>query len=109
MPPEDFRALAIGLKDLGLNIGRSKPLQFNVLFIGRKWGQANRPVVVKMLLGLVDSLGWLNDSKNRDEASAILAGYSKIDIELARRAYDVLVTETRSFPAGRGSQPRRHG
>lgn len=98
VPPEDFRALTIGLKDLGLNVGRSKPLQFNVLFIDRKWGQANRPVVVKTLLGLGDSLVWLNDPKNRDEASAILAGYSKIDIDLARRAYDVLVTETRSFP-----------
>lgn len=98
VPPEDSRALAAGLKDLGLNVGRSKPLQFNVLFIDRKWGNANRPVLLKMLSGLIDSCIWLNDKENRDEASAILAEYTRINKDLAKQAYDVLVTNTRSFP-----------
>lgn len=98
IPPEDFRALAMGLNDLGLNVGRSKKLQFNVLFIDRKWGEANRPIVVKTLRGLIDSCMWLNDPKNRDEASAMLASYTKINMETARKTYDVLVTQTHSFP-----------
>jgi ABC-type nitrate/sulfonate/bicarbonate transport system substrate-binding protein len=98
VPPEDFRAVKMGLKDLGLNVGKSKPLQFNVLFIDRNWGEANRPVVVNTLLGLIDACTWLNNPTNREEASQILADYTRIDPELAKRAYDVLVTDTHSFP-----------
>jgi NitT/TauT family transport system substrate-binding protein len=98
IPPLDFRALKAGLKDLGLNVGRSKPLQFNVVFIDRKWGEANRSVVVKVLQGLIDSCVWLNNPKNREEASKILASYTKIDTATAKQTYDVLVTDTHSFP-----------
>ena len=37
-------------------------------------------------------------SVSRFRSGSILASYSKIDIDMARRTYDVLVTETRSFP-----------
>jgi ABC-type nitrate/sulfonate/bicarbonate transport system substrate-binding protein len=96
--PEDIRALDEGLHDLGLNVSRTKPLQFNVLWAERNWLNGNADVARRLLSGLVEAHRWLNDAANRAEAINLLADYANLSPDAAGRVYDTLVLEVQAFP-----------
>jgi NitT/TauT family transport system substrate-binding protein len=97
IPPDGLRVTKDGLTDFGLNVGRTPPRQFVVWITNRTWARQNSGTVVKMLQGLVDSLRWLNDPANQQEAIQILMSYTNVNVDLAQRAYEVLVSETHSY------------
>lgn len=76
-----------------------KLIQMVVVVAMRPWYTANTDTVVRFLRGWADATDWLNDPKNKDEATKILADRMKVEERYAANAYRVFVSELRGFPA----------
>ncbi|MDE3075830.1 MAG: ABC transporter substrate-binding protein, partial [Chloroflexota bacterium] len=99
VPPEDLRAIGGGLVDLGLATAKTKPLLLGGFFVSRDWATTHRQALVSTLRGYDRALTWLNDPANKDEASSILASYTKLDIAVAQKTYDEYVVQAKGFSA----------
>jgi len=65
------------------------------LVVGKRWAQANRPVLVAMLKSMLLAGRWLKDPSKKDEVigklAEVVAGGEKIGPQYARRMYDDVV------------------
>lgn len=86
-PPFDLLAEAHGLKKLG---SANEALGHYQAYAGvarRDWVTKNQDAVVRYIRAYVASLHWLYDSKNKDEAAALLVSNAHVPAGLAPRVF----------------------
>ncbi|MBX5493431.1 MAG: ABC transporter substrate-binding protein, partial [Chloroflexi bacterium] len=83
IPPLDFRAQREGFRWLADLTEVLPPFPANGLVANRDWARANRDAAVRWLAAMLESVRWLYDPTNRDEAVAILADLGRVSPEEA--------------------------
>jgi len=57
----------------------------------RSWAKANPEVLERYLAGYIESLRWVVNKANRDEAIALLTTKRNLSRSLATRSYDLMI------------------
>jgi ABC-type nitrate/sulfonate/bicarbonate transport system substrate-binding protein len=99
--PDDFRALAGGLGQLGHSTDYVDHFQYTVTAARRHWVRRNEDVAVRFLRAYVRASRFFHDPKNWEAAVDVLAKETKVDREEALRTY-VLYQRTRKTIPQRG-------
>jgi ABC-type nitrate/sulfonate/bicarbonate transport system substrate-binding protein len=89
--PFSAQTIEAGMKSLGRTTDMLGPYQAGGAFVLRSWAKANGPTLEKYLAGYIESLRWVVDKKNRDEAIALLMEKRKLSRSLATRSYDLMI------------------
>jgi ABC-type nitrate/sulfonate/bicarbonate transport system substrate-binding protein len=89
--PFSAQAIEAGMTSLGRTVDLLGPYQAGGAFVLRAWANANPDVLERYLAGYVESLRWVLDKANRDEAIAILMDKRKLSRSLATRSYDLMI------------------
>jgi ABC-type nitrate/sulfonate/bicarbonate transport system substrate-binding protein len=89
--PFSAQAVEAGMKSLGRTVDLLGPYQAGGAFVLRSWAQANGDTLERYLAGYVESLRWVLDPKNRDEAIAVLMEKRNLSRSLATRSYDLMI------------------
>jgi NitT/TauT family transport system substrate-binding protein len=91
VPPFNFTALKSGFKSFGLVRDYAGDLPQTGMQISKRWAARN-PQQAKAINQVIDeSVTWLYDRKNRDEAIDILTTAAKVNREEIAESYDFLV------------------
>src|SRR5258705_6319473 len=90
IPPFNFYAETAGFPNLGLTIDYTPELPFSGAVVNKNWAAKNGPLLDKLLAVHNKSMGWFLDTRNREEAIAIMAEASKQKSEDIGKAYDFL-------------------
>jgi NitT/TauT family transport system substrate-binding protein len=91
IPPFNFFAETAGFSNLGLTIDYTPELPFSGAVVNTNWAAKNRALLGKLLNVHNKSMGWFLDTRNRQEAIAVMAEASKQKPEDIAKAYDFLV------------------
>jgi ABC-type nitrate/sulfonate/bicarbonate transport system substrate-binding protein len=89
--PFSAQTIEAGLKSLGRTVDLLGPYQAGGAFVLRPWANANGPTLENYLAGYIESLRWVVDKNNRDEAIALLMDKRKLSRSLATRSYDLMI------------------
>jgi ABC-type nitrate/sulfonate/bicarbonate transport system substrate-binding protein len=89
--PFSAQTLEAGLKSLGRTVDLLGPYQAGGAFVLRAWAKANPDVLERYLAGYIESLRWVLDKANRDEAVALLMSKRNLSRSLATRSYDLMI------------------
>jgi ABC-type nitrate/sulfonate/bicarbonate transport system substrate-binding protein len=89
--PFSAQAIEAGMKSLGRTTDMLGPYQAGGAFVLRSWAKANGLTLEKYLAGYIESLRWVVDKKNRDEAIALLMSKRNLSRSLATRSYDLMI------------------
>jgi ABC-type nitrate/sulfonate/bicarbonate transport system substrate-binding protein len=89
--PFSAQCLEAGLKSLGRTVDLLGPYQAGGAFVLRAWANANPEILERYLAGYIDSLRWVLDKTNREEAIALLMSKRNLSRSLATRSYDLMV------------------
>src|SRR5215208_3496424 len=89
--PFSAQTIEAGLKSLGRTVDLLGPYQAGGAFVLRSWAKANPEVLERYLAGYIESLRWVLDKNNRDEAIALLMDKRKLSRSLATRSYDLMI------------------
>jgi ABC-type nitrate/sulfonate/bicarbonate transport system substrate-binding protein len=98
-PPLNLRAEREGFKMLANLAEILPPYTFAALMVNRDWAQGNRGAVVRWLAAMQDSVRWLYDPANKEEAIALLAEWTKTSEDDARGTYGIVVEQDKAYPA----------
>ena len=89
--PFSAQTIEAGMKSLGRTTDMLGPYQAGGAFVLRSWTKANGKTLENYLAGYIESLRWVMDKKNRDEAIAMLMDKRKLSRSLATRSYDLMI------------------
>jgi len=89
--PFSAQTIEAGLKSLGRPVDLLGPYQAGGAFVLRAWAKANGATLENYLAGYIESLRWVVDKSNRDEAIALLMDKRKLTRSLATRSYDLMI------------------
>ena len=89
--PFSAQTIEAGMKSLGRTVDLLGPYQAGGAFVLRSWAKANGPTLENYLAGYIESLRWVVDKNNRDEAIALLMDKRKLSRSLATRSYDLMI------------------
>jgi len=89
-PPFNFNAQSAGFKLLG-NTVEYVDMPFAGITVNTNWAASNKATVQKVIEVYNNSMAWLYDPANRDEAVQILMKVSKIKQSDVEVAYDFLI------------------
>jgi len=89
--PFSAQTIEAGLKSLGRTVDLLGPYQAGGAFVLRPWANANGPTLDNYLAGYIESLRWVVDKNNRDEAIALLMSKRGLSHSLATRSYDLMI------------------
>jgi ABC-type nitrate/sulfonate/bicarbonate transport system substrate-binding protein len=89
--PFSAQTIEAGMKSLGRTTDMLGPYQAGGAFVLRSWAKANSKTLENYLAGYIESLRWVMDKKNRDEAIAMLMDKRKLTRSLATRSYDLMI------------------
>ena len=89
--PFSAQAIEAGMKSLGRTVDLLGPYQAGGAFVLRSWAKANGDTLERYLAGYVESLRWVLDKNNRDEAIALLMAKRNLSRSLATRSYDLMI------------------
>jgi ABC-type nitrate/sulfonate/bicarbonate transport system substrate-binding protein len=81
-------------------------MPFAGISVNTNWAAANKDTAGKLITVYNDSMAWLYDPKNRDEAVEILMKVSKIKKDDVEKAYDFLIGGKYFEPTGKVSRSR---
>ena len=81
-------------------------MPFAGISVNTNWAAANKGTAGKLIKVYNDSMAWLYDPKNRDEAVEILMKVSKIKKDDVEKAYDFLIGGKYFEPTGKVSRSR---
>jgi ABC-type nitrate/sulfonate/bicarbonate transport system substrate-binding protein len=98
-PPLNLRAEREGFKMLANLAEILPPYTFAALMVNRDWAQGNRGAVVRWLAAMQDSVHWLYDPANKEEAIAILAEWTRTSEDDSRGTYGIVVEQDKAYPA----------
>jgi len=90
IPPFNFYAESAGFSNLGLTIEYTPELPFSGAVVNTNWAGKNRATLDKLLAVHNKSMAWFLDTKNREEAIAVMVEASKQKPEDIAKAYDFL-------------------
>jgi hypothetical protein len=91
VPPFNFTAIKSGFKSFGLVRDYAGDLPQTGMQISKRWAARN-PQQAKAINQVIDeSVTWLYDRRNRDEAIDILTTAAKVNREEIAESYDFLV------------------
>jgi ABC-type nitrate/sulfonate/bicarbonate transport system substrate-binding protein len=90
IPPFNFYAETAGFSNLGLTIEYTPELPFSGAVVNTNWAAKNRALLDRLLAVHNKSMAWFLDTKNRDEAIAVMVEASKQKPEDIANAYDFL-------------------
>ena len=95
--PFDFRAAAMGYKKL-LDIGAyAKDYGFLTLLARPQWLRDHGDMARGYIRALSDAVDWLYDPANKEEAIAILARGTKLDLPIAVQCYQAYIVDLQPF------------
>jgi ABC-type nitrate/sulfonate/bicarbonate transport system substrate-binding protein len=100
-PPATFKAIEDGYVDLGAVAAYLKDVPYLVFHAGKRWAASNPAAVVGFIKAHNKAIDFLNNPKNREEASKILAEKTQIEMDMALKNYDLIVN-IKGFAAGSG-------
>jgi ABC-type nitrate/sulfonate/bicarbonate transport system substrate-binding protein len=89
--PFSAQTIEAGLKSLGRTIDLLGPYQAGGAFVLRSWAKANPELLERYIAGYVESLRWVLNKANRDEAISLLMSKRNLSRSLATRSYDLMV------------------
>lgn len=89
--PFSAQAIEAGMKSLGRTVDLLGPYQAGGAFVLRSWARANPEALERYIAGYVESLRWVLDKSNRDEAIALLMAKRNLSRSLATRSYDLMI------------------
>ena len=89
--PFSAQTIEAGLKSFGRTVDLLGPYQAGGAFVLRSWAKANEKTLENYLAAYVESLRWVVDKKNRDEAIALLMDKRQLSRSLATRSYDLMI------------------
>jgi ABC-type nitrate/sulfonate/bicarbonate transport system substrate-binding protein len=89
--PFSAQTIEAGMKSLGRTTDMLGPYQAGGAFVLRSWAKANAKTLENYLAGYIESLRWVVDKNNRDEAIALLMDKRKLTRSLATRSYDLMI------------------
>src|SRR5207302_2242947 len=97
--PFDLQLQDMGFSILGYASDRGGKSAFGSVQVRRSWVQqaGNADLLVRFLRVKRTALMWLNDPKNKDEATQILAAKTKISPDIANRTYDLMINKLHIF------------
>jgi NitT/TauT family transport system substrate-binding protein len=98
--PFDFRAAQSGFHKLVDLAPLAKDFGFLVIVARPQWLKDNPVVAQGYLRALAQSIDWLLDPANKDEATAILAKSVKLDPSFAAQNYDLYIRDLKLFNPG---------
>jgi NitT/TauT family transport system substrate-binding protein len=104
-PPFNFHAQTAGFTLLGHAV-EYVDMPFAGIGVNTNWAATNKDTAGKLIKVYNDSMVWLYDPKNRDEAVEILMKVSKIKKDDVEKAYDFLIGGKYFEPTGRVSKSR---
>ena len=104
-PPFNFHAQTAGFTLLGHSV-EYVDMPFAGISVNTNWAVANKATTEKLIKVYNDSMAWLYDPKNRDEAVEILMKVSKIKKDDVEKAYDFLIGGKYFEPTGKVSKSR---
>src|SRR5215203_95796 len=104
-PPFNFHAQTAGFTLLGHSV-EYVDMPFAGISVNTNWAAANKDTAGKLITVYNDSMAWLYDPKNRDEAVEILMKVSKIKKDDVEKAYDFLIGGKYFEPTGKVSKSR---
>jgi len=90
IPPFNFYAESAGFSNLGLTIEYTPELPFSGAVVNTNWAAKNKATLDKLLAVHNKSMAWFLDTKNREEAIAVMVEASKQKPEDISKAYDFL-------------------
>ena len=102
-PPFNFHAQTAGFTLLGHTV-EYVDMPFAGISVNTNWAAANKGTVGKLITVYNESMAWLYDPKNRDEAVEILMKVSKIKKDDVEKAYDFLIGGKYFEPTGKVSK-----
>lgn len=92
-PPTSYMALDAGLKVLA-NVGTYVPTYLFTAVAGNSnWMKKNKGLTVRFLKAIIRAHRFIVDPKNREEATDILAKYSKTDLKYSRLTYKMVLED----------------
>jgi NitT/TauT family transport system substrate-binding protein len=106
IPPFNFYAETAGFSNLGLAVDYTPDLPFSGAVVNTNWAAKNRALLDKLLAVHNKSMGWFLDTRNREEAIAIMAEASKQKPEDIAKAYDFLQQHKFFEPTGKVSKTK---
>ena len=104
-PPFNFHAQTAGFTLLGHTVDYVD-MPFAGISVNTNWAAANKGTAQKLIKVYDESMAWLYDPKNRDEAVEILMKVSKIKKDDVEKAYDFLIGGKYFEPTGKVSKSR---
>ncbi len=96
-PPYNFRSIDSGKRVLLNYSDEIKSIQYGSYFASNKSLAQMRPVLVRFMRAIGQSMRWLNDPANEKEAVRIMMDRLKIDETIAARTFKFMVPENHSF------------
>lgn len=104
-PPFNFHAQAAGFNLLAHTV-QYVDMPFAGMSVNTNWASSHQDTVRKVIAAYDDSISWLYDPKNRDEAVQILMKVSKIKQAEVEQAYDFLIKGVYFEPTGKISKSK---
>ena len=89
--PFSAQVIEAGLKSMGRTVDMLGPYQAGGAFVLRSFAKANPEVLERYLAAYIESLRWVLDKANRDEAIALLMTKRNLSRSLATRSYDLMI------------------
>jgi len=89
--PFSAQAIEAGMKSLGRVNDMLGPYQAGGAFVLRAWAKAHPDLLERYLASYIESLRWVVDKKNRDEAITLLMNKRSLSRSLAERSYDLMI------------------
>jgi ABC-type nitrate/sulfonate/bicarbonate transport system substrate-binding protein len=95
--PFSAQAIELGMKSLGRTVDMLGPYQAGGAYVLRSWARANPDILERYIAGYIESLRWVVNRTNREEAIALLMEKRKLSRSLAERSYDQMVEPNFGF------------
>jgi len=89
--PFSAQAIEAGMKSLGRTVDLLGPYQAGGAFVLRAWAKEHGDLLARYLAGYIESLRWVLDKGNREEAITLLMDKRKLTRLLAERSYDLMI------------------
>jgi ABC-type nitrate/sulfonate/bicarbonate transport system substrate-binding protein len=89
--PFSAQVIEAGLKSMGRTVDMLGPYQAGGAFVLRSFAKANPELIERYLAAYIESLRWVLDKANRDEAITLLMTKRNLSRSLATRSYDLMI------------------
>ena len=96
--PNDFKAIASGLKHLGRSTDYVDNFQYSVTVARREWVQKNKDLVVRFLRAYIKACEFFYNPKNRDAVVRVLMEKANADREEAEKTYNLYMQTKKTIP-----------